>query len=132
MRNDRNRRRIRYIYSQLEKRDHEKSKKSLGELGAAVASIGLMQALLLALRTGEETEAQAEILGGWLVSEGSQCKGYLLTGGQTDWDRQQGLKMLVATLIEIDDTMAAMALTDEAIRYLSHAKLVAGALKGTA
>jgi hypothetical protein len=107
----------------------ETYKKGFDALAGAVLVGGLVQALLLSLKgtgdTGKLMEKSAEVLVDWLNSAEAHCPRPPVPAGLTG----SNLEKFVAALIDLGNVRDAMVIQDEALRYLSQAKLVAGAFK---
>jgi hypothetical protein len=68
----------------------------------------------------------AAVLVDWLMSEDAPCPKIAVPQGLNETDP---LKRYAAGLIDFNNVQEAMAIQSEALRYLSQAKLVAGAFK---
>jgi hypothetical protein len=105
-------------------------KKGIDGLASAVLIGGLVQALLLSLKPSGETSKYmknaAAVLVDWLMSEDAPCPEIAVPHGLNETDP---LKRYAAGLIDLNNGQEAMAIQAEALRYLSQAKLVAGAFK---
>jgi hypothetical protein len=110
-------------------------KKGFDALAGAVLVGGLVQALLLSLKAikknGEPLPMRkaADMLVAWLTDEKACCPPPPMVS--LDFVCHSPLECYTAGLIALDDVQKAMAIQAEALRYLSQAKLVANAFKGS-
>jgi hypothetical protein len=106
------------------------AKKGFDALAGAVLVGGLVQALLLSIKgrsgdTGVSMKRAAETLLDWLKSTDAGCPIPNVPNGISGGT----LERYAASLIALPGVSDALIIQSEALRYLSQAKLVAGAFK---
>jgi hypothetical protein len=116
------------------KKAWDNCKKGFDALAGAVLVGGLVQALLLSLKARDKNgqpqpmRIAADTLVAWLNDEKACCPPSPMVS--PDFVCHSPLECYAAGLIALNNVHDAMAIQAEALRYLSQAKLVAGAFKG--